>query len=160
MSHHEWIRSAIAHPQDMYTGLRDRFAQNHNNPETSVPELLPVINQIRDDLVSDTISELIIKNPSIGIMKEQLFHKLNHITIQNGLFCPYASSLRVIFECIAFFDTCRRSEKHFSTHFQKKYWHRYHQLMSKIPDIFVIPTTENISATDLMRMREVPVYLV
>jgi hypothetical protein len=93
-------------------------------------------------------------------MRDHLIYKFHHITLTNGAFCPYATSIRLIFEAVAFFDVCRRSEKNFSTHFQKKYWHHCNDLISKIPDIILIPTPENISATDLMRIRTMPLYFI
>jgi hypothetical protein len=152
-SHHDWIRQTVSEPKNTQDVLRERFRENNNDPDTPTPELYPLVETMRSWLSADRTEQIIQKNPALWLMREQLHHKLDLITIKNGLFCPYATTIRLLFEVIGFFDICCRGEKNYSTHFQKKYWHRYHDLMSKIPDLLLIPTPENISATDLMRVR-------
>jgi hypothetical protein len=74
--------------------------------------------------------------------------------------CPYAPTLRVLFEAVGFFDVVWRTRKNLSTHFQKKYWYRYESLMSRIPEAIIIPTFDNISATDFLKVRGTPIYFV
>jgi hypothetical protein len=53
-----------------------------------------------------------------------------------------------------------RTRKNLSTHFQKKYWYRFESLMSRIPEAIIIPTFDNISATDFLKVRGTPIYFV
>ncbi|MET0356048.1 MAG: hypothetical protein ABW044_04675 [Cellvibrio sp.] len=160
VSHHEWIRNLVKNPADVYVDLRERFALNQNNVDTSVPELLPVIDYVRSQMMLPAMDEKCGSNAALASMREQLVHKLHHVSIQNGAMCPYAATLRILFEAVGFFDVACRIEKNLSTHFQKKYWYRYEELMRRIPEVIIIPTFDNISATDLMKIRGTPIYFI
>jgi hypothetical protein len=160
VSHHEWIRESVKNPVDVYAGLRERFAMNKDNLDTSVPELLPVVDYIRSQMMLPAMDEKCHCNAALALMRDQLVHKIHHVTIQNGVMCPYAPTLRILFEAVGFFDVACRIEKDLSTHFQKKYWYRYEELMHRIPEVIIIPTFDNISATDLMKIRGAPIYFI
>jgi hypothetical protein len=160
VSHHEWIRESVKNPLDIYRGLRVRFKLNNDSADTPVPELLPVVEYVRSQMATATMDEKCSNNVALASMRDQLLHKLHHVTIQNGPMCPYASTLRILFEAVGFFDVACRIEKPLSTHFQKKYWYRYEELMRRIPEAIIIPTFDNISATDLMKIRGTPLYFI
>jgi len=160
VSHHEWIRKTVASPLDVYRDIRARFRQNNDRPDTPIIELLPVVDYVRSQVTSPMVDESCRGNVALGIMRDQLLHKLHHVTIENGPMCPYAPTLRVLFEAVGFFDVVWRTRKNLSTHFQKNYWYRYESLMSRIPEAIIIPTFDNISATDLMKARGTAIYFV
>ncbi|PRC92314.1 hypothetical protein S2091_2973 [Solimicrobium silvestre] len=160
ISHHEWIRESVNNPLDVYRGLRVRFALNNDSLDTPIIELLPVVEHFRSQMMLPAIVGKCRDNAALASMRDQLLHKLHHVTIQNGPMCPYAPTLRILFEAVGFFDVVCRTEKNLSTHFQKKYWYRYEELMHRIPDVIIIPTFDNISATDLMRIRGTPIYFI
>ena len=160
VSHHEWIREIVKQPLQSYQALQKRFRDNQFRANTSIIELLPVVEYVRHQLSMPAINEKCEQHLALAITREQLQHKLHHVTIQNGALCPYEGTLRVIFESLNFFDTACRLEKNLSTHFQKKYWYRYEELMQRIPQLIIIPTFDNISATDLMKVRGVPLYFI
>lgn len=160
LSHHEWIREIVKKPLEMYESMRERFRTNGNNIDTHMPELLPVVEYFRSQMSNPTMEDHCSENPAISFMRDQIMHKLHHVTIQNGAMCPYNSTVRILFESVGFFDVVARTEKNLSTHFQKKYWYRYEELMRRIPDAIVIPTFDNISATDLMKVRGTPIYFI
>ncbi|MQR01515.1 hypothetical protein [Glaciimonas soli] len=160
VSHHEWIRETVKNPLDVYRGLRARFASNNDNLDTPILELLPVVEYVRSQMMLSGIEEKCRDNTALASMRDQLLHKLHHVTIQNGPMCPYAPTLRILFEAVGFFDVACRIEKDLSIHFQKKYWYRYEELMHRLPEVFIIPTFDNISATDLMKIRGTPIYFI
>jgi len=160
VSHHEWIRKTVTSPLDVYRGIRARFSQNNDRPDTPIIELLPVVDYVRSQMMSPTVEESCRGNAALEIMRDQVLHKLHHVTIENGPMCPYAPTLRVLFEAVGFFDVVWRTRKNLSTHFQKNYWYRYESLMSRIPEAIIIPTFDNISATDLMKVRGTPIYFI
>jgi hypothetical protein len=160
VSHHEWIRESVNNPQDIYRNIRARFKSNNDSVDTPIPELLPVVEYFRSQMTMSAIEEKCSDNVALASMRDQLLHKLHHVTIQNGPMCPYASTLRILFEVVGFFDVVCRTEKSLSTHFQKKYWYRYEELMRRIPEVIIIPTFDNISATDLMKIRGTPIYFI
>jgi hypothetical protein len=160
ISHHEWIRESVKNPSDVYRGLRARFEVNSDSSDTPILELLPVVEYVRSQMMLSAIEEKCRVNVALASMRDQLLHKLHHVTIQNGTMCPYAPTLRILFEAVGFFDVACRTEKNLSIHFQKKYWYRYEELMRRIPEAIIIPTFDNISATDLMKIRGTPIYFV
>lgn len=160
VSHHEWIRKTVTSPLDVYRDIRARFSQNDDRVDTSIIELLPVVEYVRGQVSSPTVEETCRGNAALSIMRDQVLHKLHHVTIENGPMCPYGPTLRVLFEAVGFFDVVWRTRKNLSTHFQKKYWYRYESLMSRIPEAIIIPTFDNISATDFLRVRGTPIYFV
>ena len=160
VSHHEWIRESVRNPVELYCDLRSRFALHHDSVDTPVLELLPVVEYVRSQMMLAAIEEKCRNNVALASMRDQLLHKLHHVTIQNGTMCPYASTLRILFEAVCFFDVACRTEKNLSIHFQKKYWYRYEELMRRIPEVIIIPTFDNISATDLMKIRGTPIYFI
>ena len=160
ISHHEWIREWVRSPVESYRELRTRFELNNNSLDTPVLELLPVVEYFRSQMTLPAMDEKCRDNAALSFMREQLLHKFHHVTIQNGAMCPYAPTLRILFEAVGFFDVACRTGKNLSTHFQKKYWYRYEELMRRIPEVIIIPTFDNISATDLMKIRGTPVYFI
>lgn len=160
VSHHEWIREWVKNPVDLYRELRQRFEQNHNSLNTPVLELLPVVEYFRSQMMLPAMEEKCRNDAALAFMRDQMLHKLHHVTIQNGAMCPYEPTLRILFEAVGFFDVACRTEKNLSTHFQKKYWYRYEELMRRLPDVIIIPSFDNISATDLMKIRGTPVYFI
>ncbi|MBC3917975.1 hypothetical protein H8L32_10855 [Undibacterium sp. CY18W] len=160
ISHHEWIREWVRNPVELYRGLRARFELHNGSLDTPVLELLPVVDYFRSQMTLAAMDEKCRDNAALSFMRDQLLHKFHHVTIQNGAMCPYAPTLRVLFEAVGFFDIACRTEKNLSTHFQKKYWYRYEELMRRIPEVIIIPTFDNISATDLMKIRGTPVYFI
>ncbi|MFJ2986384.1 hypothetical protein ACIPF8_00855 [Collimonas sp. NPDC087041] len=159
-SHHEWIRETVKNPLDVYRGVRARFASNNDSLDTPILELLPVVEYVRSQMMLSAIEDKCRDNAALASMRDQLLHKLHHVTIQNGPMCPYAPTLRILFEAVGFFDVACRIEKDLSIHFQKKYWYRYEELMHRLPDVLIIPTFDNISATDLMKIRGTPIYFI
>lgn len=160
LSHHEWIRNMVNSPVDQYAEIQALFTANNNDRNTSVPQLFPVVEYLRNQMNTPMIDEKCRHNVAIASLRDQMIYKLHHVTVQNGNFCPYESILRVIFETVGFFDVVARSDRNLSTHFQKKYWYRYEELMKRIPEVIIIPTFDNISATDLMKVRGVPMYFI
>jgi hypothetical protein len=160
VSHHEWIRKTVTNPLDVYRSIRARFSQNNDRTDTPIIELLPVVDYVRSQMFSPTVDETCRGNAALLIMRDQVLHKLHHVTIENGPMCPYAPTLRVLFEAVGFFDVVWRTRKNLSTHFQKNYWYRYESLMSRIPEAIIIPTFDNISATDFLKVLGTAIYFV
>jgi len=160
VSHHEWIRKTVTNPLDVYHDIQARFSENNNRTDTPIIELLPVVEYVRSQMVSPAVDETCRSNAALLIMRDQVLHKLQHVTIENGPMCPYAPTLRVLFEAVGFFDVVWRTRNNMSTHFQKNYWYRYESLMSRIPEAIIIPTFDNVSATDFLKVRGTPIYFV
>jgi hypothetical protein len=56
----------------IYEEIKKRFEENNNNPDTSMPELFPVIDKIKQSLFTDRINLLCKKNPILLAMRDNV----------------------------------------------------------------------------------------
>jgi|GEM_PF-1085317 len=175
----EFVRSLIKEPLESYRALKERFEAEGNSPEASFPELFPVVDHLLSDVFSEEINELCRALPLLAGVRDKAVISLRHVSLQNRTFCPYLPTLRAIAEGVAFFDLVARQKKGFyesmpkdrivehdpsttphASYHMYRYKYRLDQLMNMVPHEIVIPTYESLSATDLMRVRGVPIRFV
>lgn len=169
-SHKKWIRDIINEPMDYQKSIKQRFEDNDNDLNTSMPELFPIVEKMKEKLNSDEINELCWKNNILFWLRTQVFNSLEHVSFKSRTICPYLPTLHAIFKTISFMDLIAREEiwfyvtantdwsmnkemiKYASFH-MKKYEYHLNDLLNKIPDEILIPTYEHLGATDLMKTR-------
>lgn len=175
----KFIKSIIDHPQEFYTQFTYRFHQNSFNPYTSFPELFPTVNKIMTELFTDDINSMCEENNVLIGFRDKVVNSLRHVSLKNRTFCPYFPTIQAIFQSISFFDVIERLKKDFyndihsdkiiehnpkekahAAYHMYKYEYRKNDLLSKIPQEIIIPTFVNLSATDLMKIRGVPIRFV
>ncbi|AKH32638.1 hypothetical protein XF24_00281 [candidate division SR1 bacterium Aalborg_AAW-1] len=178
-NHSQRIRNIINNPEQIYNEIKTRFNKNNNSPETSMPELFPVVDKIKKSLFNDKINNLCKNNPVLLAMRDNVDNSLTHISFKNRVFCPYESTIRAIYDGIKFYDIVARLEKQFYEHCNTegpiqhnpkdidnalyhtyRYEYRYNEMMGMIPDEIIIPTFEYLGATDIMKIRGVPLRFV
>lgn len=178
-NHSQRIRNIINNPEQIYNEIKTRFNKNNNSPETSMPELFPVVDKIKKSLFNDKINNLCKNNPVLLAMRDNVDNSLTHISFKNRVFCPYESTIRAIYDGIKFYDIVARLEKQFYEHCNTewpiqhnpkdidnalyhtyRYEYRYNEMMWMIPDEIIIPTFEYLWATDIMKIRWVPLRFV
>lgn len=174
-----FVKNIIANPVESYEGFMHRFEQNGFNPYTSFPELFPTVNKIMNELFTDDINQMCEENEILVGFRDKVVNSLRHVSLKNRVFCPYLPTLNAIFDAVAFFDVVSRHKKEFyhdlstteiiehnpkekanASYHMYKYQYRMNELLSKIPDEIIIPTFTNTSATDLMKVRGVPIRFV
>lgn len=174
-----FIRGIINQPTESYQVLFKRFEHNRFNPNTSMPELFPTVNKLLDELFTDDINAMCEKNEILIGFRDKVVNSLRHVSLKNRTFCPYLPTVHAIFSSIAFFDVVARQKKEFykdinpneiiehnpkekanAAYHMYKYQYRMDELLGKIPDEIIIPTFTNLSATDLMKVRGVPIRFV
>ena len=175
----KFIKSIIEKPVDSYQTFMKRFGENNFNPYTSFPELFPTVNKVLNELFSDDINSMCKENEILIGFRDKVVNSLRHVSLKNRVFCPYLPTVNAIFDSIAFFDVVARHKKDFykdvntdeilehnpkekanASYHMYKYQYRMNELLSKIPDEIIIPTFTNTSATDLMKVRGVPIRFV
>ncbi len=175
----KFIRGIIDNPLESYNDLNKRFSENKFNLNTSVPELFPTVNKILKELFSNDINSICEKNEILIGMRDKVVNSLRHVSLKNRTFCPYMPTLQAIFSAIAFFDIVARHKKEFykgldstsvlehdpkekanAPYHMYKYQYRMNELLSRVPDEIIIPTFSPLSATDLMKVRGVPIRFV
>lgn len=175
----KFIKGIIESPLESYNGFSQRFSENRFNTNTSFPELFPTVNKILDELFTDDINSICKENQLLIGFRDKVVNSLRHVSLKNRTFCPYLPTVNAIFSSIAFFDVVARHKKEFyndinpneiiehdpkekanAAYHMYKYQYRMDELLSKIPDEIIIPTFANLSATDLMKVRGVPIRFV
>jgi hypothetical protein len=175
----KFIKDIIEKPLDSYNSFMERFKENNFNPYTSFPELFPTVNKVMNELFSDEINTMCEENEILIGFRDKVVNSLRHVSLKNRVFCPYLPTVQAIFDSIAFFDVVARQKKEFykdlstseiiehnpkqtpnASYHMYKYQYRMNELLSKIPDEIIIPTFTATSATDLMKVRGVPIRFV
>ncbi len=179
MKEREFVRSLIKEPVESYHSFKARFEANKNSPETSFKELFPVVDQLLSEAFSEDINQLCEAIPLLTGIRDKAVISLRHVCLKNRTFCPYLPTLRAIAEAIAFFDLVARQKRDFyktvpkdkiiehdprntayASYHMYRYKYRLDQLLNMVPEEIVIPTFESLSATDLMRVRGVPIRFI
>lgn len=174
-----FIKNIIENPLESYKKFYKRFKENHFNTNTSFPEFFPTVNKMLKELFSEDINELCEKNDMLIGFRDKVVNSLRHVSLKNRTFCPYIPTINAMFDAIGFFDVIARHKKDFykdiqtseiiehnpkekqhASYHMYKYQYRMYELMSKIPDEIIIPTFTNLSATDLLKVRGVPIRFV
>lgn len=175
----EFVRGIFSEPLSSYRSLRARFETNHDSVDTSFPELFPVVDKLLSESFTDDINELCRTTPIIAGIRDKMVISLRHVSLKNRTFCPYLPTLRAIAESIAFFDLVARHKKGFyesmpkdaivehnpaktphASYHMYRYKYRYDEMMGMVPHEIVIPSFEELSATNLMQVRAVPIRFV
>ncbi len=179
MREREFIRAIISKPLESYEALHERFKAERNSTEVSFPELFPVVDRIITEVFSDEINKLCEATPLLAGIRDKAVISLRQVSLKNRKFCPYLPTLLAIADGVAFFDLVARQKKGFydkmpkdkivehnpretqhASYHMYRYKYRFDQMLSMIPEEIVIPTFESLSATDLMRVRGVPIRFV
>lgn len=174
-----FVKNIISNPEKYYQSFMARFQKNNFNTNTSFPELFPIVNKIFNDLFNNEINTMCAENQILLGFRDKLVNSLRHLTLKNRVFCPYLPTIQTVFDSIAFFDVVARhkkqfyadidssqviehdpKEKQYAAYHMYKYQYRMNELLSKIPEEIIIPTFTNLSATELMKVRGVPIRFV
>lgn len=179
MKEREFVRAVIRHPLESYRSLRNRFAAAERPREASFPELFPVVDRLLTEMFREDINERCRATPLLAGVRDKAVIALRHVAMKNRTFCPYLPTLHAIANAVAFFDLAARQKRGFyetmatdaitehnpaktpyAAYHMYRYKYRLDQLMDTVPEEMVIPTFEPLSATDLMRIRGVPIRFI
>lgn len=174
----EFIRGIIDSPLETYRTMARQFSSHGNSPYAPFPQLFPVVDKLKEALFSSKVNERCRNNPILNAFRDKAFIALRHVSIksQPSTFMPYLPTMRAICEALAFFDVLARDakgfyddmpsdgifehnpkEKKYASYHMYRYRYRLDKLLSWIPGEIVIPTFEELTARDLLRIRGVPI---
>ncbi len=178
MRERDFVRSLVRDPLGQYEILRNRF-RGPNGRRASFPELFPVVDRLLVELFRDEVNGLCVETPLLAGFRDKAVISLRHVALKNRAFCPYVSMLRAIAEAMAFLDVVARQKRRwydaapkdriiehnprttpFASYHMYRYKYRLDELLDLVPEEIVIPTFESLSATDLLRVRCVPIRFV
>ena len=179
MNERDFIRGLINDPLASYTTLQKRFNEAGGSPDVSFPELFPVVDRMLTEMFTADINQLCADFPFLVGFRDKAVISLRQVALKNKIFLPYASTVRAIAEGVAFFDLIARqkrgfydtvpkdkiiehdpSKTPFASYHMYRYKYRYDQMLNMIPNEIIIPTYEALSATDLLRVRSVPIRFI
>jgi hypothetical protein len=179
MRERDFIRGLINDPLASYKTLKARFDAAGNSPDVPFPELFPVVDQMLSGMFNKSINELCTKYPVLVGFRDKAVISLRQVCLKNKTFLPYGSTIRAIAEGIAFFDLVARQKRGFydtavkdkiiehdprttpyASYHMYRYKYRYDQMLTMIPHEIIVPTYESLSATDLLRVRGVPIRFI
>lgn len=175
----DFIRSLINEPLENFKRLSARFEAEGNRTEVSFPELFPVVDRLLTEMFSDEINEMCKKNRILIGLRDKAVVNLRQVTLKNRVFCPYLPTLHAIAGAVGFFDVIAREKKGFyetvpadriiehnprqvqyASYHMYRYKYRYDQLVNMVPHEIIIPSFEPLSATDLLKVRGVPIRFI
>jgi hypothetical protein len=138
-----------------------------------------MVDRLLQQSFSPEINDLCKNIPLLAGVRDKSVIALRQVSLKNRTFCPYQPTLRAIFESMAFFDLVAREQRGFyetmsrdsitehnpattpnASYHMYRYRYRLDELMSMLPHQIIIPTFESLSATDLMRVRGVPIFFI
>lgn len=164
----------VEHPVDAYSDFRNRIEKQ--GQMAPFPEFKPVVDFLIKELESDYTQKIIGDNPVLLLelkeVKTFLFHINLSFEVEKGIAYPYAvpfdqpfpyrPTIDAIESAVRFFDKVNRVDPDNKAvklyHFDRYCYHR-HALVAN-PDIILFPTTEELSLTDFIRTRSVPISFV
>jgi len=179
LQHHHWVRETIQNPLDSYTQIKERFENNSNHAETPCPELLPVVKKMMQDLYVKEVNDFCASDTFAMAQRQLIMNDLMHCASEKDKVCPYMSTVTCIIKTVEFFDIYERIKKGFyddwdsdkfieqnpgkmqyAYFFRTKYKNHLDGLLASFPEEIIIPTYEHIGATDLMKVRAIPLRFV
>lgn len=174
-----FIRSIINNPVEMYNHFKSRIEESDNPEVMSLPELFPAVDRLLREMFTDEINRMCEQNPLIAGIRDDAVIALRQVSLANRVFCPYRPTVGAIYQAIQFFDHIARLKRGFydavpkdriiehnprqiknALYHSYRYTYRYNELMTLTPWIMVIPTFEPLSATDLLKVRGVPILFL
>jgi hypothetical protein len=174
-----FVRGIIANPLSSYRELKSHFTTQNNSPNSSFAALFPVVDRVLKSCFSEEINSMCAAEPLLSGIRDKAVISLRQVCLKNRTFCPYLPTLRAIAEGVAFFDVVARHKRGVydslpshsvvehdprsmpnASYHMYRYKYRLDEMLSWIPNEIVIPTFEPLSATDLMRVRGVPIRFV
>jgi hypothetical protein len=172
----DFIRSILKDPLGAYEKLRSEFSRAKYPRMVSRPELFPVVDRLLEAAYTPEMNKLCVNDPILAGIRDKVTINLRQVSLKNRVFCPYVPTLNAIADGIAFFDVVARHKKGFyegmpkdaivehnpaetphASYHMYRYKYRLDELLCRAPDEILIPTFEPLSATDLMRVRGVPI---
>jgi hypothetical protein len=177
---HETFISALIHnPVETYKKLRAEF-ENKNQTFGQFEELWPVVAKLLEALNNKETLAICQADIGLALQRKLVLQDLRHVSIRNRVIAPYVETVRVIAKALEFFDACVRytqlkdsnvtldtflveeenpRERSLAYYHRYRYLYWYSWLVDKIPDVFIIPTSHDFTARELIRFRCVPIFV-
>ena len=160
--HTQFIKSIVANPMGSYVELSTRLQRDGIVAE--FPEFAPVVHYLKKALHTEPINKLCESNITLLNFRRHADLALWHVS-QSEAWYQYGATLRAIFIALQFLDTYQRTEnpelnQTVPFYHEYRYLYYFDYMINKAPDVLLIPTYENITATTLVLTRGPPIFFV
>ena len=131
------------------------------------------------DLYSEEINAICDAQSMAHMQRNLIDNDLKHCFSSKDKPCPYQSTIHAIYKAIDFFDCIERVKREFTKDwnsksfnpqdprfqqyayfFRTKYKNHFDDLLAKFPNEILIPSFEHIGATDLIKVRGIPLRFI
>ena len=162
MIHIAFIKEITSDPMKMYIKLSERLRKDGISAE--FPEFAPVIHYLKKEINSNKINEACKENPTLKIIRRNANLALWHVS-QSEAWYPYNACLRAMFLTQQCFDTYQRItdiklNENVPFYHEFRYMYYFDYMINQAPDLVLIPTYTNISASTLILIRGPPIFFV
>ena len=159
--HKKYVRSIINDQQTQYTNLYERLKVT-GIEQTQIPEFVPIIKYLIAGLKIKTINTLCCENIVINQLRDSLICSILAVTMENNYY--YGSTIRLIVKILEFFDIIIRTINYKIGNIQYYHKYRYERYIeyciNLAPKLIIFPTFENINASDILKMRAFPLFII
>jgi hypothetical protein len=160
--HTEFIKSIVANPMDRYVEFSERLRANGITAE--FPEFAPVVHYMKGAIHTKEINDVCKANLTLLNFRRHADLALWHVS-QSEAWYQYGATLRAIFFALQFLDTYQRTidpslNERVPFYHEYRYLYYFDYMINKAPDVVMIPTYENITATTLVVTRGPPIFFV
>jgi hypothetical protein len=160
--HTAFIKSITTDPMKVYIELSSRLQAQGITAE--FPEFAPVVHYLKGAIHTPIINCACDANITLLNFRRHADLALWHVS-QSEAWYPYGSTLRAIFTALQFLDTYQRTvnpdlNKTVPFYHEFRYMYYFDYMINKSPDVVMIPTYANITASTLVLTRGPPLFFV
>lgn len=160
--HKQLIKNITTNPIDEYINFSSRLKEQGINAE--FPEFAPIVHYLKQKIHTAEIDKVCEENLTLLNFRRHADLALWHVS-QSQAWYPYGSTLRAIFTSLQFLDTYHRSinpvlNDTVPFYHEFRYMYYFDFMINKSPDVVLIPTYANITASNLVLTRGPPIFFV
>jgi hypothetical protein len=156
--HLDYSQKIINNPYEEYLNLKNRMIID--NKKFIFIELEGLVIYLASELITNKVEDILRQNIALQYLREQLFIKIISILFESASYLPYMETIIVISDILQFFDIVQRIDNgNFSPYFHtRRYYFYQNYLLGLFPNEILFPSLYNIGATDLIKIRCIPIY--
>ena len=167
--HNQYVKDMCDDPYPKYVDLRERL-KKHGGVASFEKEFKGVIaflsQFIFQSLPKTEDGKKFLSLPTIMVRQEQLVHSILSVQIQSRYKYPYRSTVMLIKDMLAFIDQYCRVTQNITNPYYHSFRYMYYMTMFLDDPLYgqphniVFPTCAKIGATQLIKMRCVPILIM
>ena len=160
--HKALMKKAKENPMETYLELSSRLEEKGVFCE--FPEFAPQIHYMKEAIHEKHLDDICNSNLSLMNFRRHADLALWHVS-QSEAWYPYGPTLRAIFTALQFLDTVQRTvnpelNEQVPFYHEFRYLYYFDYMINEAPNVILMPTYENITATTLVLTRGPPIFFL